>query len=266
MCEGSRPWECIVQHEQFDLHAELEQSHWWFTARRRILTALLQKFVPPDPERLVVDVGCGTGGNIAALADQYACVGIDTSEDGIRHAKDRFPEVEFICGTAPEDLSDRAGRADAYLLTDVLEHVPDDKAMLGGLVGAMRSGAFLLLTVPADYRLWSEHDIAFGHYRRYSLASLPPAWKGLPVKVRLLSHYNSRLYWPIRAARTIGRWRGRAWGDAKTDVALPAKPVNAALQRVFASEQATLLHCVDKDRSGYRQGVSLVAVLEKVDN
>ena len=77
--------------------------------------------------------------------------------------------MRFICGTAP-DLGEAAGRADAVLLMDVLEHVPDDAAVLGSIVDALRPGCHVLITVPADMKLWSSHDVSLaarGESRSY---------------------------------------------------------------------------------------------------
>ncbi len=90
-----------MQHEQFQLHADIEQRHWWFVARRQILCRLVAEVLLPSPETVVIDVGCGTGGNIAALAPQYRCVGIDTSDEAIELARQRFAQVQFIAGRAP---------------------------------------------------------------------------------------------------------------------------------------------------------------------
>ena len=251
-----------MQTDQFRLHAEVEETHWWFLARRRILRELAHSLVPPSKSALAVDVGCGTGGNIAGLARDYTCIGIDTSSEGIRFAEQRFPDVRFICGSAPGDLGDAANRAALFLLTDVLEHIEDDVGFLSELLAALRPGAHLLLTVPADMSLWSEHDTAYGHFRRYNAQSLERVWSGLPVTVRLLSYFNTRLYPMVRLVRTLNRLRKKSWGDVGTDLALPAQPVNRLLNRIFAGERKVLLDLLAKKRTrGYPFGVSLVAVL-----
>ena len=90
-----------MQTAQFQLQADVEQQHWWFVARRRILQTLIRQLLPPNPTETIVDVGCGTGGNVAALAGDYRCIGIDPSADAIRLARSRFAGVEFVCGLAP---------------------------------------------------------------------------------------------------------------------------------------------------------------------
>ena len=253
-----------MQSEQFQLHAEIEQRHWWFVARRTIIRRLLAELAPPSPETVVIDVGCGTGANLASLAADYCSTGIDTSAEAIALARQRFPQMQFLVGRAPEDLGELAARADLFLLMDVLEHVADDRAMFARLVEAARPGAHFVLTVPADMALWSEHDQSFGHYRRYDGPTLQRVWEGLPVTPRLVSYFNSRLYWLIRATRTWARLRGRAVGQAGTDFWLPRPAVNRWLESIFAGESRRLVQVLcGRQKQGYRRGASLVAVLRR---
>lgn len=253
-----------MRADLFRLHAELEERHWWFVARRRIMRDLVRHLATPRSGATVVDVGCGTGGNLGALAAEYRCVGVDTSEDAVALARFRFPGVRFVLGTAPDAVEEDVRRARVLLLMDVMEHVRDDFALLADLLRAMSPGAHLLLTVPADARLWSEHDVSFGHYRRYDERRLALTWEGLPVTARLVSHFNARLHPLVRAVRGASRARGRASGRAGTDLAVPPRPLNAALERIFAGESKTLVDVLEGRREhGYHHGVSLVAVLRR---
>src|ERR1051325_5875784 len=107
-----------MRPELFALHADIEERHWWFTGRRQIMRALVERVLSPTNSPLVVDVGCGAGSNIASLADAYRCMGVDTSDAAIALAKTRFPSVEFRLGLAPGILGDAAGRADLFMMMD----------------------------------------------------------------------------------------------------------------------------------------------------
>lgn len=249
--------------EQFRLHAEVEEKHWWFCGRRRIMRELVHRIAPPARDVTVVDIGCGTGGNIASLAEDYTCFGIDRSEEAIRLARSRFPNVRFVCGS-DLDLSEVGGRVRIFLLMDVLEHVPDDSVFLSGLLKQLRPGDYLLLTVPADMGLWSPHDVSFGHYRRYDIRQLETLCSAQPVAIRLISYFNARLYPLVKTVRTLSRLRGRTWGSAGTDLKMPAWPLNGLLKRIFEGEAEALVNLLETKRSrGYGFGVSLVALLRR---
>lgn len=252
-----------MQSAQFQLHAEIEERHWWFVARRKIVRKLVEAVLPPKANRTVIDVGCGTGANIAALADGYRTIGIDTSAEAIELAKRRFPQVEFHCGFAPDDLGDKFAEADLVMLNDVMEHVPDDFQLLSSLLAAAKAGTYFLITVPADMALWSPHDVAFGHYRRYDLVRLQETWVGLPVATLLASPFNSRLYPLVRFLRRRNRNRGESSGAAGTDFQVPNCVANFVLRRVFAGEARTLTRSLQTNSKPYGQGVSLIALLRR---
>jgi SAM-dependent methyltransferase len=219
---------------------------------------------PATPRATIIDVGCGTGANLAHLADDYDCVGIDTSPDAIRLARLRFPRVRFLAGTAPRDLGPIIDRARLILLSDVLEHVADDFALFSELLAAAPLGTYFLITVPADRSLWSEHDRAFGHYRRYDGARLAEIWQGLSVRPVFVSHFNARLYPMVKLVRSWNRLRRTSAGEAGTDFRMPRPFVNRVLERTFRGEGFRLARLARGDSiSPYRRGVSLMALVQR---
>lgn len=228
------------------------------------MTELVRCVLPPSKRARIVDIGCGTGGNIASFAEAYTCLGADPHPDAIQLARQRFPHVQFICGTVPEVLGQIPQPVNLYLITDVLEHVADDRFLFSEIVAAVQPGAYLLITVPADMRLWTQHDVSHGHYRRYDIQSFERLWADLPLTVLLRSHYNSRLYPVVRCVRTMNRWLGHTNGAAGTDFHMPPRPVNRLLQEVFASESRVLRHLLSGKRArGFSCGVSLIALLRR---
>ncbi len=249
--------------EQLHLHAEHENSHWWFLGRRAILRRIVGELLSARRQGHIVDVGCGTGGNIGAFAGEYGAAGIDLSETAIALARERFPGVDFWSGPLTEAPAHFFEQADLVLLTDVLEHTPDDYLFLSTLLSRVRTGTAVVITVPANASLWSSHDVALEHYRRYTVDRLTRLWAGLPVDARLVSHYNSRLYWPIRTARGFSRLLGRGLGARGTDLRRPPALVNRLLSRLFAGEGVRLTRALTGQRGrGFANGVSIIAVLE----
>lgn len=227
------------------------------------MRSLIHASVPRGSGATVIDVGCGTGANIAALAKDYRCIGLDPSANAVALARERYPSVRFIHGRAPADIADDAAGASMFLLMDVLEHVSDDFLLLSSVLAASSPGAHVLITVPADASLWSRHDVSFGHYRRYDGNRLASLWHGLPVTARLFSHFNARLYPLVKIARTLGARLGRTSGMADTDLRRPPAPINAVLEHMFAGESRRLLLAMDTGSPGYGRGVSLVALLRR---
>ncbi len=249
------------EHQQ-SLHAEMAVSHWWFRGRRRILRSLMEQILLPDASTLVVDIGCGPGTNIGAFYHDYAAAGLDPSKRAIEIAAKRFPEARFFQGEIDEAPREFDQGARLYLLMDVLEHVPDDHLLLSTVLSRSEPGTHVLITVPALWPLWSHHDIALGHYRRYDRARLESMWQGLPVSTELISFFNARFYPLIRCIRWIARGVGSSAGRRGTDLWLPPRALNRFLENLFVGEAERLKRCIQDDRKkGYGVGTSMIAIL-----
>jgi SAM-dependent methyltransferase len=250
--------------EQLRLFARIEDHHWWFVARRRIIHRLIAEVLPPERGGTILDIGCGAGANLGELAGDYTCVGVDTSPTAIELAGQRFPRAAFVLGNAPESVAGVVASADLIVMMDVIEHVADDFLFFSKIVAGAKPGALVLVTVPADMGLWSPHDETVLHYRRYDGPRLEAVWAGLPLKPRLVSHFNTRLYPLVKLMRSRSRKRGRGAGAAGTDFTTPPAPVNALLRHVFGGEARRVLRALDAPPGlGYARGVSLVALLER---
>lgn len=250
--------------DQFELHAKIEDSHWWFVGRRHIVENVVDTSVIHKKAKTLVDIGCGTGGNIGIFQDKFNCIGVDISEHAIAFAKKRFPKIDFVCGDL-EKIYPIIEKADILLLLDVLEHIENDPQFLRDLITNMKRGAYLVVTVPSNMSLWSPHDEFHGHFRRYTKQELLGMLEELPVSIRLLSYYNSFLYPIIKAVRVFTKLRGKPWGQACTDLSVPAKPINFLLSKLFASESRWLLNLVDQPTQTVLPfGVSIISLLKKV--
>lgn len=249
--------------QQLRLCASLEDRHWWFAARRRIVGDLVHALVPPSKSSLIVDVGCGTGGNTGGLSSQYRCIGIDASPEAVELARERHPDATFLCGTF-DALGAQAAQVRAVLLMDVLEHVADDFEFFSKIAAAIPPGAHVVVTVPAGVDLWGQHDIASLHYRRYDAERLERVWSGLPFTSLLSSPFNSRLYPLIKLARSVNARLNRTSGEEDTDLSVPIGFVNNTLLKIFGGESVQLQRALTEKRErAFDFGVSLIAVLRR---
>lgn len=157
-----------MESELIQAEERLESKYWWFVGRRAILERLLRHFVKHS--QVAVDVGCGSGRNLEVLAGHADWVlGLDRSAAAIQLAATR--RFSVLCGDAKAlPLADSS--ADLLTALDVLEHMDDDIRVLGEFRRVLRPGGHLVLTVPAYRFLWSEHDEALQHRRRYIASEL----------------------------------------------------------------------------------------------
>jgi SAM-dependent methyltransferase len=253
-----------MRDELYSQHAALEDKHWWFIGRRKIVLPLVREALRGREDELIVDVGCSTGGNVAAFSRNFRCLGMDSSAQAIAMARAKYPNCRFVCGKMPESLRDTAGRTALYTLMDVLEHIDEDGKFLADIVSLSRPGGHVLITVPAKPVLWSGHDVAAAHLRRYELDTLTDLWRGLPVEARAVSYFNARLYGTIWAARVVGKRIGLFRGQAGSDFSMPPAVLNGVLAWIFAGERRRVSGLLaDPPTKPYGTGVSLLALLRR---
>lgn len=238
-----------MEAEVYERMARLENRHWWFRGRRRILRHLLRRFTTPDRPVRILEAGCGTGGNLEMLSAFGEVKAFEPEASARIHARRTGCEVQE--GRLPADHPFAGECFDLILLADVLEHVEEDGATLKALGRCLAEGGNLLLTVPACPFLWSRHDELHRHYRRYRKAELRDLLEDAGLEIRLLHYYNF-WFFPVVA---LVRWLRRESEDSRSDEThVPAKPLNRLAEAVLAGERHFLL------RTGFPVGVSLVAV------
>ncbi len=243
---------------EFTIHAAIEDQHWWFRARRNIIGAAMDKYAPQQRAHLL-EIGCGTGGNLRFFAPRFGAVtGVDAAPAAVALAKQRVPG-EVFCGDFRELLRGRWHDYDVVLLADVLEHVERDHDFLRDLIAQLKPGATLIITVPAHPWLWSPHDAALGHHRRYTLATLRALWATLPVRTHFISHFNTLLLPLIALARytTLRHTTLQHTTTLHSDLQQHSLLVNHLLYAVFNAETFWLRH------ARLPWGCSALAVLQK---
>lgn len=147
----------------------VEQEHWWFRARRHIIVTLLDRYISrlSNGRKRVCDLGCGTGGNLAAIADRYEVVGVDKSPQAVEYARRRLGDCVFQ-GALPNEFDLPSESFDGVLITDVLEHVEDDKGSVESALRILCPGGIVVATVPANPWLYCDMDRRLHHFRRYN--------------------------------------------------------------------------------------------------
>ena len=232
----------------------VDEHHWWYRGRRRIIRAELDRLPLPAHAR-VLDAGCGSGRTLQELADYGEPSGIELNAEAAQLARGRN-HGEVLVGRL-EELPWQDETFDLITCLDVIEHVPDDVTALQELRRVCRAGGWLLVTVPAYQALWSLHDEANHHYRRYSRAVLRGAAIAAGWRVERLSSFNSLLLAPAAAVRLTQRRLGTHNGYTN-DLALGPAWLNDALERPLALEAGWL----GRGRT-LPMGLSLLALLRR---
>lgn len=233
----------------------VEEKHWWFSARRDLLLALLRRWVPSG--RRLLDVGCGTGFLLGAARENWDVWGLDPAPEAVEFCRGRGLE-HVMQGTVGDLGTGKFPLADAIAFFDVLEHLEDDLAALRGAVLNLAAGGLVFATVPAYQWLWTAHDRSHHHYRRYTSARLGAAFNAAGLEQVQLGYFNTRLFPFAVVSRLLDRIRGSERGTDLLPV--PSPLINKTLRGIFASERHRLAGPRPRP---FRYGLSVVAVGRK---
>ena len=239
-----------MERAVFDRMAEQDQVHWWYVARRRILADLIAREVKLPKDARLLEIGCGTGHNLDMLRRFGRLDAIELDPAARALASKRLGHV--VGDAALPELPGIADRTYHLIaLLDVLEHVDGDEAALSSIAAKLAPGGSILITVPAYQWMWSAHDEAHHHKRRYSKRSLRAVAEKAGLRVHRIGYFNSLLF-PIAATvRLAGKAMGRKAGDDQ----VPPAPLNRLFRSIFGLER----HLVG--RVPLPAGVSLFAIL-----
>jgi len=242
-----------MEREIYQKMQELEDRHWWFVGRRRIVATLLD-MIKFRANAKLLDLGCGTGGNLEMLSNYGSVTGVEMDATAARFAME-LGHAPVLPGRLPNDLPLEEGSFDCVTMLDVLEHITEDAASLEAVNRLLVPQGHLVLTVPAFNFLWGPHDGSHHHKRRYRAPALRNLLQEAGFRVERLSYYNTWLFPTAAIVRLIRKIL--PIGSAGFEMTMPPKWINRMLSALFASERHILV------RARFPFGISLVAVAQK---
>jgi len=243
-----------MEREVYHRMAALQDRHWWFVGRRRVLAAVLARLNLPKGAR-ILEAGCGTGGNLAMLSCFGDVHGFEPDAEA-RALVDGHMSCDLRDGRLPDGIPFAPGSFDLVTALDVVEHLEDDRASLQALAAQLRPGGLLLITVPAWKFLWSQHDESHHHRRRYGRDELLRLVEEVGLRPELVTFFNSLLFPVVVLVRLLKKLLRIE--DAADDV-LPPAAANRLLTALFAAERFFV------GRLPMPPGVSLLVVARRAN-
>lgn len=210
-----------------------EKDHWWFKARREILDSYLNDLHLPE-DASILEIGCGTGGNILTLQQYGTVKAIEMDTFAIEYAKSTGAEIRQ--GDLPDNFP-YDEKFDLICMFDVLEHIEKDHETLRILKHYLKPHGKLFITVPAYQWLYGSHDKLLHHKRRYSRQDLVQKLNSSKFDIEKLSFFNTLLFPFVLIARILDILSP---SNTSTGYGTPNKILNSIFYSVFRSEKNIL--------------------------
>jgi SAM-dependent methyltransferase len=185
-----------------------DSESWWDGERLDVLDEVMSPLLGGGP---YLDVGCGRG----AVADRLAGRGalVVACDAHLYDEWQRGPGRPVYVVASSDALPFRDGAFTMASACDVIEHLPDERPTLEEMRRVARPGSHLVITVPAFPQLWSDHDVAVGHFRRYQRNDLGTLLSGSGIQVDRLTYFFSWLAGPALLLRRRRREVGDQGGN-----------------------------------------------------
>ncbi|MEZ4384484.1 MAG: methyltransferase domain-containing protein [Nannocystaceae bacterium] len=216
-------------------HYELDKAHFWREGKRELVLRHVRAELGDREGAALVDIGGACSVVTQELGDLGDLLVLEPDAEIAAQARAQLG-VRVELGALPDALPLADGSVDLVTLLDVLEHIDDDAASLATIRRLLRPGGLLVLTVPAYAWLWSEHDEALHHKRRYTQGELRRLLEAAGFEVERMTYYTSLLLPLIAAQRALQRLRPRS-GPPRYRVKVPSGAVNRALAWVMRAER-----------------------------
>ncbi|MGC8669261.1 MAG: class I SAM-dependent methyltransferase [Chthonomonadales bacterium] len=194
-----------MNSEEYERMYRLEDTYWWFVGRHNLVLTLLRNAYPAHGRLAILDVGCGTGAMSQKLASFGTVVSADFSPLALAFSRRRG--ITRLVASDAVRLPFRDACFDVVIAMDLLEHVEDDQAALCEIRRVLKPGGKLISTVPAYQSLWSGHDVALMHFRRYVAAGLRQRVTAAHLRIERLSYAMTLLFPIVWIVRKL--WPGR---------------------------------------------------------
>ena len=234
--------------------AAVEASHWWYVGTREICLALLRPHIAGRGPLRILDIGCGTGGNLAELAGLGPARGMDLDPLCVDYTRQRG--LDCSLGNML-DFETPPASLDLITFFDVATHLGRDlfPAVLAHVAAALTPGGVLAFREPAMPMARGSHDRAVDVRHRFTAPDVQQCLEEAGLEPLRITYLNTLLFPPIVLLRQLQH--ALAPTRAVSDVRPTAEPLNALLLSVLRIEKK-LLRLTDLPF-----GVSLFAVARK---
>lgn len=246
-----------MEKAEYSKSYEFEENNWYFVSRQNFFFTLLKRYMYVPKKRLnILDIGSGTGAILKRLENYGKVIGIDNSKEAVSFCKKRG----LNCLYSPaEKIPFKKEKFDLITLFGIIEHIRDEKKVLKEVHRVCKNGGTIMIEVPAYPFLWSEHDIALHHFRRYTTKKLRFKLKEGGFKVEKITYIYSFIFPAVVIMRLLRKIFMSSKEKAASDPFEKIPRFIACLLYKLAEKEASLIK-----KMNLPFGVSIVCIAKKI--
>ncbi len=177
-----------MRNEWITIHHETEKNYWWFILKRQLIISFVQSLI--NKGDVILEIGCG-GGQLSCELQQsgYEVISTDYEPSAVQYTHDKGIPYCFVsnCG---EGIPIQDESVHLIIMTDVLEHIQNHTLTMKECHRILKTGGYVLITVPAYPCLFSSWDRWNKHFRRYTKKQLQELAKDSQLIIKKLTHWN----------------------------------------------------------------------------
>lgn len=227
-----------MQIDEYEKMYAFEKNHWWFFTKRKLIKQFIERFSINKKNLTILDLGCGTGAMLEELEILGKPFGIDGSQNVLPALT--VKKIKDVALMQAEHLGFKDKTFDVIIASDVLEHIREDGAVLEEINRVLKNQGLCIITVPAYQSLWSYHDVALHHLRRYNKKELQQKILSSKMDIAFISYFYCFTLPLLIILRMIKAGLGGSTKPVKSDTDRVPKPINRFLSLVMKVELFSL--------------------------
>ena len=188
-----------MDYKDFQLQQYQEELHFWYKARKNLIFNILNSVLKNyDKNRSILNIGCGTGTELEIIKQFGSVVALDKNQSALSEVKKlnfETMQVDIEKYELPKEYYN------AICCFDCLEHLKNDQKAIDNIYQSLKPGGYFIFSVPAFQFLFSSHDIAMEHFRRYGKKEIKYKLEKSGFRVARLDYWNTLLFPVIVAIR-----------------------------------------------------------------
>lgn len=246
----------LLDAEYMKKMTEHEDTHWRTNGIRKMVIDFWKKYRKENSIYYSLDVGCGGGAMVNALAHESVAFGLDLDLMALTMAQDRG--LNRLTLSLADRLAFKSASFDLITAIDVVEHTDNPDLVFAEFNRVTKKDGVLITIIPAFNFLWSQRDVELKHRKRYRVKEIEALAKKSGFKILKCSYAHFFYFLPLLF---VVRWGKLFHKIAPASMEAGVVPPPPLLNKLFLNVlkvESEFLELVD-----FPFGVSTIAVLQK---